>query len=62
MQWILAKAGELGADAITLEVAVDNVPAQLFYQHYGFVVVGIIPGYYNGGLDAFQMERPTLST
>ena len=44
-----------------LEVAVDNLAAQLFYQHHGFTVTGTIPGYYNGALDAFQMERPIAS-
>ena len=57
MQWIHAKAEELGVDAIVLEVAVDNLPAQLFYKHYNFIVTGTIPGYYNGVLDALQMER-----
>ena len=57
MQWIHAKAEELGVDAIVLEVAVDNLPAQLFYKHYNFTVTGTIPGYYNGVLDALQMER-----
>ncbi len=59
MHWIAGKAEELGSEAIMLEVAVDNLPAQLFYRHHGFAVVGTIPGYYNGVLDALQMERST---
>ena len=61
MHWILAKAGELGSETIALEVAVDNLSAQLFYARFRFEVKGTIPGYYNGVLDALVMELEVAS-
>ena len=43
--------------SIRLEVAVDNQPAQTFYQAMGYASIGIIPGYYAGRLDAIVMEK-----
>ena len=57
MAWILAKAEELTAEAVVLEVAVDNLIAQRFYEKFAFTQAGIIPGYYNGLIDAFRLER-----
>ncbi|HEV2280416.1 MAG TPA: N-acetyltransferase [Acidobacteriaceae bacterium] len=45
------------AEAIQLEVAVNNAVAQEFYGHRGFVRTGRIPGYYQGRLDAYVMEK-----
>jgi [ribosomal protein S18]-alanine N-acetyltransferase len=47
-----------GARAILLEVAVDNAPAQAFYERNGFARTGRIPGYYLGKIDALVMEKP----
>jgi [ribosomal protein S18]-alanine N-acetyltransferase len=47
-----------GAAAIILEVAVDNAPAQAFYERHGFTRTGRIPGYYLGKIDALAMEKP----
>lgn len=47
-----------GAQAILLEVAVDNAPAQAFYERNGFARTGRIPGYYLGKIDALVMEKP----
>jgi ribosomal-protein-alanine N-acetyltransferase len=44
-------------DRIQLEVAVDNLEAQAFYERLGFVQIGRIPGYYMGSLDAFVMQK-----
>jgi len=49
---------EAGATAVLLEVAVDNVIAQNFYERHGFVRTGRIPGYYLGQIDALAMEKP----
>ena len=56
MEWIVRKARELQSEAIVLEVAVDNHAAQAFYNHSGFAVTGTIPGYYNGVVDALELE------
>lgn len=45
------------ATAIGLEVAVDNVAAQNFYQHLGYRTTRRIPRYYLDRLDAFAMEK-----
>jgi ribosomal-protein-alanine N-acetyltransferase len=42
---------EMGANAITLEVAVSNRPAIALYEAFGFEAVGTRPEYY-GGEDA----------
>ncbi len=43
--------------SIRLEVAVDNLQAQTFYQAMGYERIGMIPGYYAGRLDALVMEK-----
>jgi [ribosomal protein S18]-alanine N-acetyltransferase len=49
----LAKA----AHSIRLEVAIDNLQAQTFYQAMGYARIGMIPGYYAGRLDALVMQK-----
>ena len=48
---------ELKSERIILEVAVDNLPAIAFYKRHGYSIVGTIPRYYLGSLDAFRMEK-----
>jgi [ribosomal protein S18]-alanine N-acetyltransferase len=48
-------------EKVRLEVAVDNLEAQAFYQGFGFEVIGHIPGYYLGSLDALVMEKQLFS-
>ena len=48
---------EMGCAGLQLEVAVDNQPAQQFYQGQGFVPTGFLRGYYNGVLDAITMKK-----
>ena len=43
-------------DKITLEVDVDNKAALALYQKFGFEVISIRKGYYNGQ-DAYLMGR-----
>jgi ribosomal protein S18 acetylase RimI-like enzyme len=45
------------ARSIQLEVAVDNLNAQMFYQAMGYARIGMIPGYYGGHLDALVMQK-----
>lgn len=52
----LLRAGS--ATAVLLEVAVDNVTAQNFYEKHGYTRTGRIRGYYQGRIDAFVMEKP----
>jgi ribosomal-protein-alanine N-acetyltransferase len=51
-----ARAG--GAEALRLEVAVDNAAALTFYRQLGFVAIGEIQGYYAGNLNAISMQKP----
>lgn len=46
-----------GATALLLEVAVDNLTAQAFYEKHGFARTGRIRGYYLGRIDALVMEK-----
>jgi ribosomal-protein-alanine N-acetyltransferase len=43
--------------AVYLETAVDNRAAIAFYKRLGYSVVGTIPRYYQGMLDAFVMLK-----
>ncbi len=58
MHWVLEQAQALGSQGVVLEVAVNNEPAQQFYRSFGFVQTRILPGYYNGRTDAYELERP----
>jgi [ribosomal protein S18]-alanine N-acetyltransferase len=40
-----------------LEVAVGNLPAQRLYERLQYQYLGILPGYYRGLEDAYQMAR-----
>lgn len=46
-----------GAEMVLLEVAVDNVAAQGFYERHGFARTGRLRGYYLGRIDALVMEK-----
>jgi len=61
----LLRAAEtrLGEDAcrnVSLETAVDNEAALLFYKRHGYFVEKTIPLYYNGTLDALLMRKDLL--
>jgi ribosomal-protein-alanine N-acetyltransferase len=58
LEALLAQAREAGCRRTLLEVAVDNGPAQLLYQAYGFTTVGVRRGYYQpSNTDALVMMR-----
>ncbi len=57
MQALTAKASELGAEEIFLEVRADNQVAQKLYEVFGFKRIGIRKKYYQpDGVDAFVMQ------
>jgi [ribosomal protein S18]-alanine N-acetyltransferase len=58
MNAMIEGLSKLDADGVRLEVAVDNLEAQGFYQRHGFIETGRIPGFYMGTLDALTMQRP----
>ena len=46
-----------GCSIVSLETAVDNHAALAFYKRHGYSVVGTIPRYYQGSLDALKMGK-----
>ncbi|QTE31279.1 ribosomal protein S18-alanine N-acetyltransferase [Pengzhenrongella sicca] len=55
---LMRRARELAADAVLLEVRVDNVPALALYDRFGFVRLGRRRGYYQPeNVDAWTMRR-----
>jgi ribosomal-protein-alanine N-acetyltransferase len=58
MQALIDGLSRIGATAVRLEVAIDNLEAQSFYRQLGFLPTGRIPGFYLGTLDALTMQRP----
>lgn len=42
---------------VRLEVSVENAAAQKFYRRFGYAVVGKIPRYYLGSIDALSMQK-----
>jgi ribosomal-protein-alanine N-acetyltransferase len=58
LEALLAEAEQAGANAVLLEVAADNAPAQKLYAAYGFEPVGVRRGYYQpSNTDALVMRR-----
>ncbi len=48
---------EMGIGQVRLEVAVNNLGAQAFYEQEQFARIGRIEGYYADRTDAFVMEK-----
>jgi ribosomal-protein-alanine N-acetyltransferase len=58
MGYLYQHAGELGGERIFLEVRPSNEEAIKFYEHLGFVKVGVRPGYYHdSGEDALVYSK-----
>ena len=51
-----ARARELGAERILLEVRADNPRAQRLYERNGYRAIHVRRGYYDDGTDAIIME------
>jgi ribosomal-protein-alanine N-acetyltransferase len=62
----MARAREIGAKTMFLEVAGDNAAARALYDRIGFMQVGIRPGYYrrnpNNYTDALILRRDLITT
>jgi ribosomal protein S18 acetylase RimI-like enzyme len=58
MEALHAEFDRRGARSAILEVSVENVEARRFYEKLGYRFVGLLPGYYNGEIDACRMLRP----
>jgi ribosomal-protein-alanine N-acetyltransferase len=48
--------------AVRLEAAVNNAAAIAFYKRHGYSIVGTIPRYYPGGLNAFVFSKDLAQT
>ena len=60
---LIERAGERGAEVITLEVRVSNLTAQNLYHKYGFRVIGRRKGYYSDNHeDALIMTTDAIVT
>ncbi|GBD19643.1 Ribosomal-protein-alanine acetyltransferase [bacterium HR28] len=58
---LISEAIRRGAEFVTLEVRVSNVPAQSLYAKYGFTRRGVRPRYYSDNAeDAYIMTSPPL--
>lgn len=54
---------EVGANVVTLEVRLSNIPARTLYQRFGFRPVGVRPRYYSdNGEDALIMTTDPISS
>jgi ribosomal protein S18 acetylase RimI-like enzyme len=51
-----------GCRRVSLETAVDNHSALLFYKHHGYSLVRTIPHYYSNGVDALVLQKDLLSS
>lgn len=57
LEALVRRARDLGAEAILLEVRVDNEPALALYRRHGFELLGRRRRYYQpGDVDAFTMR------
>ena len=60
---LIEEAENRGANVVTLEVRVSNLPAQKLYEKYGFAVHGRRVRYYSdNGEDALIMTTPRLDS
>ena len=57
-----ARFRKLHCHAVSLETAVDNRSALIFYKHHGYSMAKVVPHYYSNGVDALVLEKDLLST
>ena len=53
---------KLSCHTVSLETAVDNHSALVFYKRHGYFTVNTIPRYYSNGVDALVLQKDLLST
>jgi ribosomal-protein-alanine N-acetyltransferase len=53
---VLADLRRVGVPVLDLEVRPSNTAGRRFWEHFCFVPVGILPGYYPDGEDGVQMR------
>ena len=52
-----AELKQTGCDYVSLEVAVDNLPALTFYKKHGYSVLKVLPRYYLDSIDGLLMGK-----
>ena len=58
MLWWLEKCAiTAGIELIRVEARLDNREAVEFYRRLGYVVLGSVPGYYQGRIDAVRLAK-----
>lgn len=57
LDWLLAKASELGVREIFLDVRADNEPAIAMYRAAGFDRIDVRRNYYDHSVDAHVMRK-----
>ncbi|MES2939021.1 MAG: N-acetyltransferase [Pseudomonadota bacterium] len=57
VRWLLESAEVAGMASVALELRADNGGAQAFYRALGFEATLLMPGYYEGLVDAQRMAR-----
>ena len=53
---------QLRCHVVSLETAVDNRSALIFYKRHQYSMVKTVPHYYSNGVDALILEKDLLST
>jgi ribosomal-protein-alanine N-acetyltransferase len=53
---------QLHCHMVSLETAVDNRSALIFYKRHQYSMVKTVPHYYSNGVDALVLEKNLLST
>ncbi len=53
---------KLECHSVSLETAVDNRSALLFYKRHQYFTLKTVPRYYSNGVDALVLQKDLLST
>jgi ribosomal protein S18 acetylase RimI-like enzyme len=57
LRWLETSAVTAGIGLVRVETRSDNEAAVAFYRRLGYTVQGIVPGYYQGRIDAVRMQK-----
>lgn len=57
MEFVIAEAQKRGLSFVSLEVALDNMPARAMYDKYGFEPSQLLKAYFRPGRDAYRMLK-----